>query len=259
MLKVTVAEVQRSLMKQFGINLGAAINAGNFSTTLLSANALPLTAAAGLGKLPVPGLNLDAGAGAVGQLMNYNGGPSGDATSFGNSGFNGGLQAGQNRISHALRALERDGLVKTLAEPNLTAVSGESAKFLAGGEFPIPFVDSTGQTSVIFKEFGIGVAFTPIVLSEGRISLKIETEVSELTNVGAVQLSGLSIPALEEASGEVDGRVALGRIARARRPALGGHPSEHRRLPRPQGCADPRHAVPSAATSSSRRPSSWSS
>jgi pilus assembly protein CpaC len=94
--------------------------------------------------------------------------------------------------------MERDGLLKTLAEPNLTAVSGESAKFLAGGEFPIPVVDSLGQVSVTFKEFGIGVAFTPVVLSGGRISLKIEVEVSELTNDGAVVLSNISIPALKK-------------------------------------------------------------
>ena len=94
--------------------------------------------------------------------------------------------------------MERDGLVRTLAEPNLTAVSGETAKFLAGGEFPIPVVDSDGKLSVTFKEFGVGLAFTPVVMSEGRISLKIETEVSELTDAGAVTLSNISIPALKK-------------------------------------------------------------
>ena len=88
---------------------------------------------------------------------------------------------------------------RTLAEPNLTAVSGECAKFLAGGEYPIPVVDSNGRTSVTYKEFGVGVAFTPTVLSEGRISLKIETEVSELSNVGAVTISHNLDPGLEEA------------------------------------------------------------
>jgi pilus assembly protein CpaC len=94
--------------------------------------------------------------------------------------------------------MERDGLVKTLAEPNLTAVSGETARFLAGGEFPIPLVDSTGKLSVTFKEFGVGLAFTPLVMSEGRISLKIETEVSELTDAGSVTLSDIRIPALKK-------------------------------------------------------------
>jgi pilus assembly protein CpaC len=200
MLKVTVAEVQRSLMKQMGINLGGALNAGNFSTTLLTENALPLTAAAGLGKLPVFGNNtkLDdkAACGASFGICAYNAGPS--TTSYGNSGLTGGWAGNSGQIGTAIRALERDGLIRTLAEPNLTAVSGEPAKFLAGGEYPVPVVDSTGALSVQYKEFGVSLAFTPIVLSEGRISLKIETEVSELTSVGAVTLSNIQIPALKK-------------------------------------------------------------
>jgi pilus assembly protein CpaC len=197
MLRVVVAEVQRSLLKQFGVNLGAVINAGNFRTAVLSENALPLTAAAGLGGLPIPGIDIAGGAiGVADRLANYNPGPAGNV--FGNSGIAGKWGTHNYAMTHALRALERDGLIKTLAEPNLTAVSGESAKFLAGGEYPIPVVDTDGRLTIVYKEFGVGVAFTPIVLSEGRISLKIETEVSELTNVGAVQLSNLSIPALKK-------------------------------------------------------------
>jgi pilus assembly protein CpaC len=107
-------------------------------------------------------------------------------------------QSGQQTIAGALRALERDGLLRTLAEPNLTAVSGEPAKFLAGGEYPVPIVDALGQVSVTYKEYGIGLVFTPVVLSEGRISLKIESEVSELTNEGAVVLNNIQIPALKK-------------------------------------------------------------
>lgn len=201
MLKVTVAEVQRTLLKQLGVNLGATISSGNFATSLLTENALPLTAAAGLGRLPIPGLGTDGdttatGCEVIGALCNHNAGPG--ANSFGNSGFSGGYGSNSARISHAIRALERDGLIRTLAEPNLTAVSGEPAKFLAGGEYPVPVVDTAGALSVTYKEFGVGLAFTPIVLSEGRISLKIETEVSELTNQGAVVLNGISIPALKK-------------------------------------------------------------
>ncbi len=200
MLRVVIAEVQRTLMKQMGINLGATITSGNFATSFLTENALPLTAAAGLGKLPVPGINTITGGSTTcggGSLCNYNTGPQGGV--YGNSGFSGGWsgQSG-NGISHAIKALERDGLVKTLAEPNLTAVSGETAKFLAGGEYPIPVVDTSGALSVTFKEFGVGLAFTPVVMSEGRISLKIETEVSELTTTGAVTLSNISIPAIKK-------------------------------------------------------------
>lgn len=201
MLKVTVAEVQRSVLKQMGVNIGNAINAGNFATTLLTENALPLTAAAGLGRLPIWGNNtkIDQGqaCGAAGQMCAYNQGPG--QNSYGNSGLTGGWSDGRgNQVNAAVRALERDGLIRTLAEPNLTAVSGEAAKFLAGGEYPVPVVDTQGGLSVTYKEFGVGLAFTPIVLSEGRISLKIETEVSELTQDGAVVLSGISIPALKK-------------------------------------------------------------
>src|SRR5262245_11324420 len=203
MLKVTVAEVQRAILKQFGINLGAAIASGNFATALLSQNALPLTAAAGLGKLPIPALGtagLDPTApvtcATAGQLCNWNTGFPGTST-FGNSGVTNAFHGHNTTVISALRALERDGLIRTLAEPNLTAVSGESANFLAGGEFPVPLVDSDGKLTVSFKKFGVGLAFTPVVLTEGRISLKIDTEVSELTNEGAVVLSNISIPALK--------------------------------------------------------------
>jgi len=79
----------------------------------------------------------------------------------------------------------------TLAEPNLTAVSGETARFLAGGEFPVPSGrDQQGNVSITFKQFGVGLSFTPVVLSENRISLQVSTEVSELTNTGAFTLNG---------------------------------------------------------------------
>jgi pilus assembly protein CpaC len=188
MLKVTIAEVQRTLLKQMGVNVGALINSGNFSTAILSQNALPLTSAAGLGTLPLPGIT----AGALDLTT-----PS-SIGRYINSGVDTIFNAGNTQMAGVLRALERDGLIRTLAEPNLTAVSGETAKFLAGGEYPVPVVDSDGKLSVSFKEFGVGLAFTPMVLSEGRISLKIESEVSELTNEGAVVLSSISIPALKK-------------------------------------------------------------
>ncbi len=198
MLRVSVAEVQRDMLKQFGINLGALVNSGNFTTAILGDNSFPLSAAAGLGTLPIPGIT-------PGGLNIFDptpvagiGFPSGAVgIPFVNSGVATAWQSGNQAITGVLRALERDGLVKTLAEPNLTAVSGEPARFLAGGEFPVPVIDSLGQVSVLFKKFGIGLAFTPVVLSEGRISLKIETEVSELSNQGAVTLNGIQIPALK--------------------------------------------------------------
>jgi pilus assembly protein CpaC len=201
MLRVRVAEVQRSLLKQFGINLGARITSGNFATSLLTENALPVTSALGLGTMPIPGIGTQATGEDVtcqtgGVLCNFNAGPS-DGT-FGNNGLSSGWASGNASVSKAMRALERVGLVKTLAEPNLTAISGETAKFIAGGEFPVPLVNDDGGLSVTFKEYGIGLSFTPNVMSEGRISLKIDTEVSELTTDGAVTLSGIAIPALKK-------------------------------------------------------------
>ena len=109
-----------------------------------------------------------------------------------------------NNAQGVLNALEQVGLVHMLAEPNLTAVSGETARFLAGGEFPVPAGrDQQGNISIEFKQFGVGLSFTPVVLSAGRISLQLSSEVSELTNTGAFTLQGgngtgtaLVIPAL---------------------------------------------------------------
>ena len=199
MLRVSVAEVNREVLKQFGINLGALLTSGNFTTAILSDNAFPLTGVA-LGGLPTAGAIAGPAANLFSSVVDSPVGfgfpTTGVGGGFGNSGAAMGWQSGQQSATGVLRALERDGLVKLLAEPNLTAVSGEPAKFLAGGEFPIPVVDGLGQVSVQFKQFGIGLAFTPVVLSEGRISLKLETEVSELSSQGAVVLNSIQIPAL---------------------------------------------------------------
>ncbi len=108
---------------------------------------------------------------------------------------------GVNSAKAMVNAFERAGLVKTLAEQTLTSVSGESANFLAGGEFPVPVaVDNTGRITAEFKPYGVGLGFTPVVMSSGLISIKMSTEVSELTSVGSITLSGggtsLSLPGL---------------------------------------------------------------
>jgi pilus assembly protein CpaC len=183
MLKVTVAEVKRTLLKQLGVNLGGMLQSGSFATTLLTANSFPISSAAGLGSLPTFGVGTAAAntACAVGQICAFNPGPS--AGSFGNSGLVSGWGNSKNNIQSAIRALERDGLIRTLAEPNLTAISGEPAEFLAGGEVPyVTGVDTqTGVSSVAFKKFGVQLSFTPVVLTEGRISLKIDTSVSDIS------------------------------------------------------------------------------
>jgi pilus assembly protein CpaC len=111
-------------------------------------------------------------------------------------------------------ALAREGLVTVLAEPNLTAVSGETASFLAGGEFPIPVAQdqSEGGTTITieFKKFGVSLSFTPTVLSENRISMRVAPEVSALTNEGAVQIGGFTIPGLTTRRAETTVELASG-------------------------------------------------
>ncbi|PQM27641.1 secretion system protein [Sphingopyxis lindanitolerans] len=91
---------------------------------------------------------------------------------------------------------ERSGLVATLAQPNLTAISGETADFLAGGEFPIPIPGNFAGTTIEYRKYGVSLAYTPTVLSNGRISLRVRPEVSELSTEGAIEMQGFQIPAL---------------------------------------------------------------
>lgn len=192
MIKVRVAEMQRNIAKQFGVNLAeAAIVAG----VPIVASSAPQFALIGRA------LN-DLSGGAAGAVCSSAAGSTVlNPLDVYNSG--GTCSASPNNLQGTLKALERVGLIHTLAEPDLTAVSGETAKFLAGGEFPVPASrDRDGNVTVIFKQFGVGLSFTPVVLSAGRISLQVSTEVSELSNTGAFVLSGststngLTIPAL---------------------------------------------------------------
>ncbi|HAH09270.1 MAG TPA: type II and III secretion system protein [Alphaproteobacteria bacterium] len=162
LVKVKVAEMQRTLSKQFGVDLFATFNIGkNLPLRWDSVNPFSL----------------------LGQALS-----TGQAFRFGNQLD---TTRPQTDVEGVIRALERTGVIRTLAEPNLTAVSGESAKFLAGGEFPVPTSrDREGNVQIEFKPFGVGLGFTPVVLSEGRISLRISTEVSELTGENAFVSQG---------------------------------------------------------------------
>jgi pilus assembly protein CpaC len=222
LLKVSVVEMERNVVKQFGIDLGALVNSGNFAFAALS-------------KLPFP-INPQGGGVIAPFIPNPSGAdPGGLGTPSGVSPgvAGGGVQwlSGPDRVQTVLRALEEDGLLHTLAEPNLTAISGETANFLAGGEFPIPVAQQLGTISVEFKKFGIGLAFTPVVMSEGRISLKVSTEVSELSNQGAVVLSNITIPALKVRRAETvvelpsgGSLVMAGLLSDQSKQALSGYP-----------------------------------
>jgi pilus assembly protein CpaC len=225
--------MERNILKQFGVDLNALINSGNFAFAALSHLPFPINVA-GKGVL-APFLNSSTGGTSFlpvpGLANNPAGFPNLDPTVGNTSGFAGQWTAGQSRVQSVLRALEQDGLLHTLAEPNLTAISGETANFLAGGEFPIPVAQQLGTISVEFKKFGIGLAFTPVVMSEGRISLKVSTEVSELSSQGAVILSNIAIPALKVRRAETvvelpsgGSLVMAGLLSDQSKQALSGYP-----------------------------------
>jgi pilus assembly protein CpaC len=108
----------------------------------------------------------------------------------------GAMNRGGLSVDVALNALEEKGLARSLAEPNLVALSGDTASFLAGGEFPIPIPGSLGTVTLEYKRYGVGLAFTPTVLKAGLINLKIEPEVSQLDTAHPIQIAGLSVPPL---------------------------------------------------------------
>ena len=160
MLKVTVAEVERDLIKQLGINLSGALGSGT-------------------------------------AVVNFNN--TNPFTAFGQS-LSGSSITGGWKDQRTLQAMEQAGVIHSLAEPNLTAISGETATFLAGGEFPIlngyscsatsstPGAPTTCQPSIEYKNFGVSLNFTPVVLSEGRISLKVMTEVSDISSQNSLTI-----------------------------------------------------------------------
>lgn len=176
MLEVRIIEMQRSVIKQLGINLTGSIGFGD-----LASDALQQVLPDGVSPFSQ---SINAG---TSTGFNVQGQPLGGfagTTSYRN--FVGNQL--QSSVGASINAMERIGIVRTLAEPNIVAMSGESAKFLAGGEFPVPVGQSdTGEIRIEFKPYGVGLSFTPVVLSEGRISLKVSTEVSELTAQGAFQ------------------------------------------------------------------------
>jgi len=175
MLKVKIAEVQRQIAKQLGLNFASSGVINGIPMAIATDNQFAL-----LGK----------------AISDISGAQVGEACKFGLPKSV--SQVNCNQAQETLKAIEQVGLMHTLAEPNLTAVSGETAKFLAGGEFPVPTArDLQGNITITFKQFGVGLSFTPVVISPGRISIQISTEVSELSNTGAFTENGFTIPALD--------------------------------------------------------------
>jgi len=185
MLKVTVAEVARSIIKQLGVDLSGSLSYGTAVVNFNNSNPFTVT----------------------GQPL-----VSGNAitTSFGAA----------PTVQATLRAMESAGVTRTLAEPNLTAISGESATFIAGGEFPIPTgvtcqttaAGAVGQCapSIAYKKFGISLNFTPVVLTEGRISLRVMTEVSEVSNDNSINVTGITVPSIKTRRAETTLEIPSG-------------------------------------------------
>jgi pilus assembly protein CpaC len=161
-LKVQVAELSRTVDKELGVNWTAL---GNIGT---------------IGKFPVfPALSFNVNNNTITPVPNANN-P---------------LNLGGN-FGALITALDNQGLATILAQPTLTAISGETANFLAGGEFPIPVPQGNQVTTIEYKNFGVSVDFTPTVLDGNRMSIKVRPEVSELTQTGAITINGITVPAL---------------------------------------------------------------
>jgi pilus assembly protein CpaC len=169
-LKVRIAEVNRSLLKEVGLNL-LGKSQGGFD--LLQGDGITS---------PPSDPSTDPSSGVIRGLI---------GTTLGLRKNLFGLD-----LIGRLNLAETDGLAATLAEPNLTALSGETASFLAGGEFPVPIPGSQGAVTVEYKQYGVSLSFTPFVLADGRISMRVRPEVSELSNQGSVKLGDFIVPAL---------------------------------------------------------------
>ena len=184
-LRVKVAEVSRNVVRSIGVNLATVDATSGFRF--------------GIGQGFPNGVPIFTPDGPAGLGVGFNqatpGGSDIPTTGQGSTlGFAGHL-LGLDVLS-ALDLAENQGLVTTLSEPNLTALSGETAEFLAGGEFPVPASGGLGSTSISFKPYGVSLSYTPTVLANGRISMRVRPEVSEISSQNAIQVGGFQIPAL---------------------------------------------------------------
>ena len=213
-LKVRVVEVQRNVIKQLGFNTSAVVGRlgdtqwllGNAATWGINGTLLGgISAGPSIDttknyqmQAPCVGPGWQPGALCPFTVNGPQDAPNWDTAQPGTGPGSNGLNKGEAMI----KAFERVGLLRTLAEPNLTSVNGEAASFLAGGEFPVPASrDAQGQITVQYKPYGVGLAFRPVVLSGGRISLQVKVEVSELSSQGGLTIgagtpSSITLPGL---------------------------------------------------------------
>lgn len=175
MIKVTVAEVNRSLAKEFGINLSGSINNGGVTTSFVS-------------KQPIGGVS----------------------NIFTSNGVDVGVSAGPLSIDAQIRAMEQRGAARTLAEPVLTAISGQTASFTAGGQFPVPTGVSDDTVSFAYQDFGVTLDFTPTIKSNGVIGLQVDTTSSELSPEGSITVGSVTLPGIKKRSAKTNVEVGAG-------------------------------------------------
>jgi len=172
MLEVRVAEMDRNLIRRIGVNMAGVDQAGNFGVTALNS----ITDLTGSGTAGAGGPLSQLVSGAVNALVRFQ---TGDITW---TGF--------------IDALKQEDVIKILAKPTLVAVSGQEAQFLSGGEFPFPVPQAFGVITIQYKKFGVGLSFTPTVLTNNRISMAVSPEVSELDFTNSLPVGGFNIPTI---------------------------------------------------------------
>ena len=186
-LHVRVAEVSRSTLNQLGLNLNILANPGSFAFGLMTGSFLGQAAASTLSTSLAGGT---------------------PTNSFGNLAA--GVSGSRVNGNAVLNALQSEGLLITLAEPNLTTISGETASFRAGGEIPIPVPQALGVTTIEYKRYGVQLTFTPVLLPDNRIAMKVHPSVSEISSANAITIGGVSVPSLIDRDAETQVEMASG-------------------------------------------------
>ncbi len=186
-LRVRIAEVSRTTFNQLGLNLNILANPGGAVVSLVTGSFLGQSAGSTL-------------------TTSLTGGSS--TANFGQAGL--GVTGARVSATSLLNALQSEGLLTVLAEPNLTTLSGETANFHAGGEVPIPVPQSFGVTTIQYKSFGVALAFTPTILPGDRIAMRVHPSVSEISSANAVTISGVSVPSFVERDAEANVEMASG-------------------------------------------------
>lgn len=212
-LRVRVTEVSRAVTQKLGVNWSTILSPGSFTAGVVSGRPFhsivnTFSESAGRTRTIVDGVESvvrnNAWNSSYGRSSNYSPSPDGGFS------FLGGYSHSNHSIQAMIDVLDREGLISILAEPNLTAVSGQTASFLAGGEFPVPVKQDADTMTVEFKPFGVSLDFTPTVMADDRISISVRPEISEIDLNSSIQMEGLIIPGLSVRRVETTVEMASG-------------------------------------------------